>query len=431
MTAAPMKRLLFIAALALPAAFAQAENLLDVYAQARAADPVLAGAAARNGMAGQDAVIARSRLLPQWNLSATQYRSRPDEGSGHVYSSQISQTVFDLGRLREWNAADAQARAQDSLYRAAEQDLCARVAAAYFGVLSAQASLDTAEANESAFAAQVDQAQARFDSGLSASADLEQARAYAGIARTGTVAARQSLLDAKEALAEITGRQPGKLAPLVPELPAIAPTPTAPDAWVERALALNPELAASRLQLTAAESSVAAARAGHLPTLSFGVDTNRQRGSGIFAPTDMRTTSQLALTLNIPIFAGGATQAATRKASLARDAQREQLEADRRALTREVRGQYESVLGALTQIEAGHASVVAADKALESTRAGQQLGTRTMTDLLLGIQTQAQARNAEAQARHRYVLATLLLQRAAGSLSENELAAVNQLLVKE
>ncbi|MBV8500885.1 MAG: TolC family outer membrane protein [Paucibacter sp.] len=421
-----MKRLLFIA-LALPT-LAQAENLLDVYAQARAADPVLAAAAARQGMAGQDAVIARSRLLPQWNLAATELRSRPNDGSGHVYSSQISQTVFDLGRLREWDAAYSQSRAQDSLYRAAEQELCARVASAYFGVLSAQASLDTAQANESAFTAQVEQAQARFESGLSAAADLEQARAYAGLARTGTVAARQSLLDAREALAEITGRKAETLAPLVAELPAHEPSPATPDAWVERALALNPELSAGRLQLAAAESSVAAARAGHLPTLSFTVDSNRQRGTGLFSPSDPRTLSQLGLTLNIPIFAGGATQAATHKASLAREAQREQLEADRRALIREVRGQYEAVMGALAQIEAGHAAVVAADKALESTRTGQQLGTRTMTDLLLGIQTQAQARNAEAQARHRYVLAMLLLQRAAGSLGEPELAAVNSLL---
>jgi outer membrane protein len=424
-----MKRLLFIAAL-LPA-FAQAENLLDVYAQARAADPVLAGAAARQGMAGQDAVIARARLLPQWNLSAAELRSRPDEGSGRQLSSQISQTVFDLGRLRDWDAADAQARAQDALYRAAEQELCARVANAYFGMLSAQASLDTAEANESAFTAQVEQAKARFDSGLSASADLEQARAYAGLARTGTVAARQAWLDAREAVAEITGRLPERLAPLASELPALPPSPTSAEAWVERGLALNPELSAARLQLESAESSLASARAGHLPTVSFTVDTNRLRGTGLFAPTDPRTTSQLGLTLNIPLFAGGATQAATRKASLARDAQREQLETERRALTREVRGEYEAVLGAVQQIEAGRASVVAADKALESTRAGQQLGTRTMTDLLLGIQTQAQARNAEAQARHRYVLAMLLLQRAAGSLGENELAAVNQLLVKE
>ena len=58
----------------------------------------------------------------------------------------------------------------------------------------------------------------------------------------------------------------------------------------------------------------------------------------------------------------------------------------------------------------------------------QPLGTRTMSDLLQAIQTQAAAQNAEAQARHRYVLATLLLQQAAGSLGEAELAAVNLLL---
>jgi outer membrane protein len=74
------------------------------------------------------------------------------------------------------------------------------------------------------------------------------------------------------------------------------------------------------------------------------------------------------------------------------------------------------------------AVLASADRALEATRTGQSLGTRSMTDLLLAIQNQSTAQNALTQARHRYVLATLLLQRAAGQLGEAELARVNQLL---
>jgi len=424
-----MKKLFFIGLIGsfLPA-LAQAENLLEVYAQARAADPVLAAADATRGVQQELAVQARAKLLPQWSASASEYRLRPDDSHGNTLASNISQTVFDLGQLRSLDVANTLVRSQDSALRAAEQDLRARVASAYFGVLSAQASLTTAEANESAFAQQVEQAQSRFQSGLSASVDVEQARAYSELARNATVQSRQALLDAREALAEITGRTPGVLSPLVADLPALPPQPAEPQAWVERALAGNPALAAQGLQVEASGQAVAAARAAHLPTLSLGVDTTRQRGTGAFLPSDLRTNTQLGLTLNIPIFAGGATQSQVRQASLQRETQREQLESARRALMREVRGQYQAVLAGVAQMQSGRAAVEAADRAVQSTRAGQELGTRTMTDLLLGIQTQAQAQNAYEQARHHYVLATLLLQQAAGSLGDAELAAVNSLL---
>jgi outer membrane protein len=74
------------------------------------------------------------------------------------------------------------------------------------------------------------------------------------------------------------------------------------------------------------------------------------------------------------------------------------------------------------------AALQAAQAALASTRAGQGLGTRSMTDLLLAIQTLSAAQAAHEQARHRYVLSKLLLLQAAGSLGERELATANQLL---
>ena len=97
-------------------------------------------------------------------------------------------------------------------------------------------------------------------------------------------------------------------------------------------------------------------------------------------------------------------------------------------MTRETQAQYQAVLSALSQMRTAGAAVQAAEKALASTRSGLDLGARTMTDLLLAIQTQSNARNAWEQARHRYVLSKLLLQQAAGALGEPELAAVNTLL---
>ncbi|HEY1091134.1 MAG TPA: TolC family protein, partial [Burkholderiaceae bacterium] len=147
-----MKRLFALSALAL-AFSAQAEDLLAVYAQARSADPVLAIAASQRGIRDEQAVQARAALLPQWNLQATQGRSQPTglgPDSGHQYSSSISQTLLDLGAMRTLDAARSAARAEELRLSAAEAELCARVAQAYFGALGAQATLQTATANEAA-----------------------------------------------------------------------------------------------------------------------------------------------------------------------------------------------------------------------------------------------------------------------------------------
>ncbi|HEX2012740.1 MAG TPA: TolC family protein, partial [Roseateles sp.] len=132
--------------------------------------------------------------------------------------------------------------------------------------------------------------------------------------------------------------------------------------------------------------------------------------------------------LSVPLFAGGATEAQRRAAAYQRDAARETLEQRRRQVARATLEQYEAVLTGLAQIDSTRTAVRAAAKALAATQAGQELGTRTMTDLLLAIQNQTAAQSAFSQARHQYVLARLLLQQAAGAVDEQQMAAINALL---
>jgi outer membrane protein len=409
---------------------ARAEDLLQVYAQARAADPVLAAADAQRGVQRELAVQARAALLPQWQLGASETRDQQQGTRQGQLISSLSQSLVDLGRLRGWQAERTLESAQDLRVRAAEQALCARVATAYFGVLSAQAALATTQANEDAFGRQVAQAQSRFEAGLSAQVDVEQARAYHALARGSTLQARQALADARQALAEITGQAPGALRPLATALPALMPEPASADAWVARALQANPLLLSQARVVDAGEQRIGAARAAHWPTLSAGLDSARSSGPG-FTEAERRGGTQLALRLTVPLFAGGATQSRVRQAAHERDLAQGELETTRRALMRETQAQFQAVVSGVALLESTRAAVTAADQALASTRAGQGLGTRTMTDLLLAIQTQAAAQNAHDQARHGYVLARLLLQQAAGALGEPELADVNQLLLQE
>lgn len=421
-----MRRLTLVLALLATAVAARADDLLQVWAQARAADPVLRQAAALSGAQDAAAREARAALLPQWTLQSSEQR----ESGGNRWNtttSSISQALVDLAALRGWDASRSQASAQAERLVAAEQAARQRVAEAYFGLLSAQAQLATARANEEAFDRQVHEAESRFQAGLSAQVEADQSRAYRELARSNTLAAELALADAREALAQLTGSEPPTLQPLRRQL-AAQPLADGVDAWADRALQANPELRALQLDVQASEQRIASARAGHLPTLSLGVDTQRQRGDGVPLSDAGRTPTQVALRLTVPLFAGGATAAAADRAGFQREVAREQLEAGRRAVLREVRAQYLAVGQGATQLRSALAAVEAAERALEATRTGLTLGTRSTTDLLLAIQTLAAAQNAQTQARHRHVLALLALNQAAGSLGDAELAAVNALL---
>jgi len=420
-----MRRLILVLAL-LSTSSARADDLLQVWAQARAADPLLRQVAAANGAQEAASREARAALLPQWSLQSSEQRENGSGARVRTTTSSLSQPLLDLAALREWDASRSQASAQAARLAAAEQSARARVAEAYFGLLSAQAQLATARANEEAFDRQVKEADTRFKAGLSAQVEADQSRAYRELARGNTLAAEANLADAREALAQLTGAAPATLLPLRRDL-AAQPLPDDAEAWGQRALQANPGLRALQLDVQASEQRISAARAGHLPTLSVGVDTTQRRGD-VSAFDASRTPTTVGLRLTVPLFAGGSVAAAADRAGFQRDAAREQLEAGRRAVLREVRAEHLAVGQGESQLRSTQIAVEAAERALEATRTGLTLGTRSTTDLLLAIQTLAGAQNAQTQARHRHVLALLALHQAAGSLGDAELATVNALL---
>lgn len=160
-----MRRPILVLALLAATMAARADDLLQVWAQARAADPLLRQAAALAGAQEASSREARAALLPRWSLQRSDQRDNGGKRSNTTTSS-LSQTLVDLAALREWDASRSQASAQAARLAAAEQAARARVAEAYFGLLSAQAQLATARANEDAFDRQVNEAETRFKAGL-------------------------------------------------------------------------------------------------------------------------------------------------------------------------------------------------------------------------------------------------------------------------
>jgi len=431
-----------VAALALPlAAAAQVQDLLDAYRLARAGDPVLRAAEANLRSVGEFVVQARAPLLPQAaagvGLAQTHGPDTSVNGTldsvsvrARDVSASVSQVLVDVGQFARLSAAKSRESAEAAAYHAAEQALIVRVAQAYFDVLVARDLLATTEANEAAYLQQVTQSQERYRQGLIAMVDVDQARAYHASAQSATIAAKKAVGDAIEALAEITGVRSGRLRTLREDAPLIRPAPEEPEAWVSAALAGNPLIQAQQRTVQSAGHLIEAARAGHLPTVNATLDVGRPASwpGGDISGRDGRTVTTVGVLLRIPLFTGGLIQSSVRQAIAQRDVADADLESVRRRVARETLDHHSDVIAAIGQIEAGRIAVDAAAKALASTRVGQQLGTHTMTDLLLAIQTLSSAQATYSVARHRLVVSELQLKQSAGQVSEMDLQNVNALL---
>ncbi|SFS17707.1 outer membrane protein [Dyella sp. OK004] len=419
------------------------EDLLDAYREARANDPVLSQADASRLSTGEGVTQARALLLPQLNAGLTFSQASGNNsiassagGSGHSRSRDVSatlnQSVLDLSKWASLKTARSQSDAENELYQAALQALYVRVTQAYFGVLTAQDSLTYAKANEDAYKQSYEQADQRFKVGLSAVTDVYQAKSYYELAKAQTIAAQNTLNDSREALTQITGKPTGELKKLREDLPMDAPSPDDPNTWVQEALKNNPNVLSQQYTVEAAEHSISAARAGHLPTINATVtrgETSSWLENGSYnRPGNGRLGTTAGLTLSVPIFAGGATQSRVRQNIYQRDAAQDALESQRRQVTRDTLNFYRSVGAGILQVQAAKASVESGQKALEATRAGFDVGTQTMLNVLNSIQTLTQAESSYSQARHTFILNKLQLKQSSGTIDLKDLESVNTLL---
>jgi outer membrane protein len=463
---------LALAAVSLPS---HGEDLLDAYRDARANDPVLAQADATRLATGEGVPQARALLLPQIGASLSLSQTNNGQSAldqsgfgtgannylcsgiaagtgnydcigpltssgtqgdtGHVRTRSIngtlSQTIFDFSKYANLKAAHSAADAQDATYQAALQDLLVRVTGAYFTVLNDEDQLTFAKANEDAFKRQYDQADQQYKVGLSAITNVYQAKAYYENARTQTIAAQNTLDNDKEALRVITGKPVGELKKLRDDLPLQPPTPSDPDDWVKQAVQNNPTLQAQKDNVATAEHNITAARSGHLPTITASVNYGKSTSwyqNPISYGSNRPGSTTVGLTLNVPIFSGGATQSRVRQSIYQRDAATDAMELQRRQVVQNTLNYYRSVLAGISQVESGKASVESGQKALEATRAGFEVGTQTFTDVLLAIQTLTQSESTYSQARHQFILNKLLLQQAAGKADFKDIRDINALL---
>jgi outer membrane protein len=435
----------------------QATDLLQDYDLARQSDPVLSAAESQKFAQGEGIVQSRSALLPQLSADASWNRSKSDSDGtqilgGTAFTSDNSstttststgvtlrQTIYDHSNYTRLGASKARASQADYEYDAANDALIVRTADAYFNVLTAIETLASSRAEERSVKRQLDQAEKRLEVGLAPITDVHEARARFDSARANAIASANALDDAREALAEITGQSIENIRGLATNYqPENSDTRTVEE-WVQQALANNPSLAAKQKALEAAEKDVQTAYAAHFPTLSASA-TWRDNGSdgdninNLIPPPNGtafengNTSTGFGVQLSVPIFSGFATQSRVRQAINQRDIAADQLEQQRRSITRSARSAYRSLAAGQAEVEARRLAVVSAQAAYEAGEAGLEVGTRTIVDVLIAQQQLYLAQREYARARHAFLVNTLRLRQAAGVLELSDVQNVNRSL---
>src|SRR5690606_7951143 len=127
--------------------------------------------------------------------------------SGPLYQATLSQPIFRADRWFQLQAAEAISEQASLELSVAEQQLILDSAEAYFAVLRAQDNLAATKAEEAAFKRQMDQANERFDVGLSDKTDVLEAQAGYDSARANRILAERQVQDAFQALVTLTNRE--------------------------------------------------------------------------------------------------------------------------------------------------------------------------------------------------------------------------------
>lgn len=457
-----MKRIgwLFIALIILQP-LAHASNLLEVYEQAQISDPIFQQAIAQRLATQEGVPISVAALLPNIQFTASPSVSRIGySGSNYLpvitnssallnprnltqrsYEMNLSltQTVFNFAQFSAVAQQVSLSKGADATLNAALQNLMVRVASAYFAVLQDEDNVNYAIASKNAYAEQLNQMQQQYKVGLKTRTDLYTTQASYDSAVATDIAAQTTLTNDRENLRAMTGLYYQHLSALSDDFPLVTPQPKNIEAWSRTALMQNWTVKASQYNLSSAHEAINEQIAGHLPNATIQTNFNKITTDNInnylsfIARKGPGTISDRSITLNVnvPIFAGGGVIAQTRQAQYNYQIAQQQLEQTTRSTVNTTRQSYLGVVAGISKIKADKEAIKSSISSLKGLEASYDAGTETLVDVLNQQQKVFQAQTQYAADRYAFINNILALKQAAGTLSFDDLRAINAWLIGE
>jgi len=388
------------------------------------------------GEAGKEnRILGRSSLLPTVSGSYSANKNNTDLLSGRSlthprYTSraanvQLRQAIFNLDALARYRQGVAQANASEASVEAARQELIVRVVSAYIEALFSNEQLALIKAQRDMLAEQKVVNDRLYKGGEGTVTDQLETQAKLDLAEAQLLEAMDAQRAALVTLQGIVGEEVTALDQLRPDFSVRQVDMRSFEEWRRTALETNPALRAAAYGVEVQRQEVNKAKAGHYPRLDF-VATYAKNDSETLNTLNQESTQRsLGVQLNIPFYQGGAVNAATRQARANEERAKAELQARSDKVTVDLRKEYDAVISGVTKMKALEKAVESANLLVKATTQSIKGGVRINLDLLNAQENKFQAQRDLAQARFTYLLGTLRLRAAAGTLSERDVKEVS------
>ncbi len=429
-------KLLLLIFMGLTSAPCWADDLQTAYLQAENTSPVIAQARAQTDAEVAGKSLARANLRPHVNAAASGgMNSGYVEGFGptpistgyysDLFSVSLTQTIFSGQTLISLKQADSRIQASEAALAYAQQFVALAVTQAYFGVLQAQANERVAQQQTSLLQSIADQTNTNLQVGTGDIISVQEAQSQLDAAKADLIVAKNAVAIARNQLEQLTHHPAGTLQD-VTTLQALGPQPDTLGPWLDTALKNQPLLQQARAAFKTSEEQVQYEKRALWPTLTLtGIS---QHAVGTLLPPLSFNQAGGALNLTIPIYEGGSTRAAIRQAEALSRASRDNAANLQDQITLATQTAFLNLQNSVAQFQARQQSVTSARVALEGTRTGYEIGSRSIIDLLTATTNYALAQRNYYLALYTQLVARAQLKAAAGVFTPRDIEALNGLL---
>lgn len=389
----PVAALLAASALALSAP-ASADTLAAAIASAYDSNPVIAQQRAIVRQADEEVPQALAAARPTLGVQANADQSAldfADTGRTFTAGAQLSQSLYRGGRTRAaTSAGENRILAARARLRAQENQLIVDVVTAYADVIRFGRVVELNANQVRVLERELQQSKDRFEVGDLTRTDVAQSDARLALARSNVITAQNQLSASRQAYRRLVGRLPENLEPL-PVLPVL---PGTEGQASDLAQQNNPDLIAARFDEAAARYDVQVIEKQRLPTLNAVVGAQYQRFDNIVSNSASVTpgggqgfsagffTQSAGLTASVPIYQAGLIGSQTRQAQARRSQLAEVINSSSRTASETAINAFASLQNARAIIAANNVGVGANALALEGVTQENQVGTRTVIEVL-------------------------------------------------
>jgi len=416
--------------------FAASSDLISLYKSAENYDADIFAAKSAFMAEKEGENIALAGLLPSINGAASAGRtnankdfpSKDDSYKSQNYSVSLTQPLFNLQSWHTLSSSEQSSLQAQSIYLAAQQNLIIDVASAYFNVLRAQENLKSDQSQEAAVKRQYEQAREQFDVGLIAITDVHEAKASYDSSQTSRIRSEGDVTIATENLSRLTGQYTSELATLQSDFPITLDPSSSAEAWVNSAYKNNLNIKSAEYALEALKFQLESSKSQHYPTLDFNAGYGTSKLTNFEPVNSDSEEASASITLNIPIYSGGAITAVARQVRYKVEQAKHLLASTQRQARVEARTEYINIKTNIQTTESLKQNIISRESALEATREGYKVGTRNIVEVLDAERNYYTALRDFANARFDFVESNLRIRRSAGTLNLKDLETLNKWL---